>query len=62
MKNANKTHKAGRSDWREKVMQKLNLQYAIVNNQIVYKGSLGQYKTFVDLLVSERIKNGIAII
>jgi hypothetical protein len=51
-----KTFKANRNDWREKVMKALNLQYTIVNDMIVVKGSIGEYKTLVDLLVSERIK------
>ena len=57
-KNTNKmkTFKANRNDWREKVMKALNLEYTIVNDMIVVKGSIGEYKTLVDLLVSERIK------
>ena len=51
-----KTFKANRNDWREKVMKALNLQYTVVNDMIVVKGSIGEYKTLVDLLVSERIK------
>tara|TARA_R110000868_G_scaffold5801_2_gene33987 strand:- start:22 stop:198 length:177 start_codon:yes stop_codon:yes gene_type:complete len=51
-----KTFKANRNDWREKVMKALNLEYTIVNDMIVVKGSIGEYKTLVDLLVSERIK------
>jgi hypothetical protein len=54
-----KTFKANRSDWREKVMKALNLEYTIVNDMIVVKGSIGDYKTLVDMLVSERIKLGI---
>jgi hypothetical protein len=54
-----RTFKANRSDWREKVMNALNLDYTIVNDMIVVKGSIGEYKTLVDLLVSERIKLGI---
>lgn len=54
-----KTFKANRNDWREKVMKALNLEYTIVNDMIVVKGSIGEYKTLVDLLVSERIKLGI---
>jgi hypothetical protein len=53
------THKAIRADWREKVMKALNLEYTIINNNIVYKGSIKGYNTLVDLLVSERIKLGI---
>ena len=55
-----KTFKANRSDWREKVMKALNLDYTIIDNMIVFKGSIGEYKTLVDMLVSERIKLGIA--
>ena len=54
-----KTFKANRNDWREKVMKTLNLDYTIVNDMIVVKGSIGEYKTLVDMLVSERIKLGI---
>ena len=54
-----RTFKANRNDWREKVMKALNLNYTIVNDMIVMKGSIGEYKTLVDLLVSERIKLGI---
>jgi hypothetical protein len=54
-----KTFKASRNDWREKVMKAINLDYTIVNDMIVVKGSIGEYKTLVDLLVSERIKLGI---
>lgn len=48
-----KTFKAGRTDWRENVMKALNLEYTIVNDQIIYKGQLNGYKTLVDLLVTE---------
>jgi hypothetical protein len=54
-----KTFKAGRNEWREKVLNTLNIEYTIVNDMIVVKGSIGQYKTLIDLLVSERIKLGI---
>ncbi len=54
-----KTTKAGRTDWREKVMKALNLDYTIENDKIIYKGSLLGYNTLVDLLVSERIKLNI---
>ena len=54
-----KTFKADRNDWREKVMKALNLDYTIINDMIVLKGSIGEYKTLVDMLVSERIKLGI---
>jgi hypothetical protein len=54
-----KTSKAKRNEWREKVMNALNLSYTLSDNQIVYKGSLGNYKTLLDLLVNERIKLGI---
>ncbi len=54
-----KTSKANRNEWREKVMNALNLSYTLSDNQIVYKGSLGNYKTLVDLLVGERIRLGI---
>jgi len=57
--NRSKTHKAVTCEWREKVMNKLNLEYTILNNQIVYKGSIGEYKTLVGLLVNEAIKNNI---
>ena len=50
-----KTFKAGRTDWREKVMKIHNLQYTVVNDKIVFKGNLGKYKTLVDFLVSEAI-------
>ena len=40
-------------------MKALNLEYTIVNDMIVVKGSIGDYKTLVDMLVSERIKLGI---
>ena len=55
-----KSFKAKRSDWRERVMKTLSLEYTIVNDMIVVKGSIGEYKTLVDLLVSERIKLGIS--
>jgi hypothetical protein len=54
-----KTFKAKRSDWREKVIKALGVDYTIVNDMIVVKGSIGNYKTLVDMLVSERIKLGI---
>jgi hypothetical protein len=54
-----KTYKANTNEWREKVMKSLKLEYTIINNMIVVKGSIGDYKTLVDLLVSERIKLGI---
>jgi hypothetical protein len=54
-----KTFKANRIDWREKVMKALNLDYTIVNDMIVFKGSIGEYKTLVDMLVSERIRLNI---
>lgn len=54
-----KPFKAKRTDWREQVMKSLNLEYTINNDMIVYKGNIGNYKTFVDLLVSEGIKLGI---
>ena len=54
-----KTFKANRNDWREKVMKALNLDYTIINDMIVLKGDIGEYKTLVDMLVSERIKLGI---
>lgn len=54
-----KTHKANRNDWREKVLKTLVIEYTIVNNKIVVKGSIGEYKTLVNLLVSERQKLGI---
>ena len=54
-----KTFKASKNDWREKVMKSLNLDYTIVNDMIVVKGNIGDYKTLVDMLVSERIKLGI---
>jgi hypothetical protein len=54
-----KTFKANRNDWREKVMKALKLDYTIVNDMIVVKGSIGEYKTLVEMLVSERIKLGI---
>ena len=53
------TFKAKRTDWREQVMKSLNLEYTINNDMVVYKGKIGNYKTFVDLLVSEGIKLGI---
>jgi len=58
-KQSMKTFKAGRNEWREKVLNTLNIEYTIVNDMIVVKGSIGQYKTLIDLLVSERIKLGI---
>jgi hypothetical protein len=54
-----KKFKANKAEWREKVLNALNLEYTIENNMIVLKGSIGEYKTLVDLLVSERIKLGI---
>lgn len=54
-----KTFKAKRSDWREKVMKALNLDYTINNEIIVFKGSIGNYETLVHLLVSERKKLNI---
>jgi hypothetical protein len=54
-----KTYKANTNEWREKVMKALKLEYTIINNMIVVKGSIGDYKTLVDLLVSEREKLGI---
>jgi hypothetical protein len=54
-----RTFKANRNDWREKVMKALNLDYNIVNDMIVFKGNIGEYKTLVDMLVSERINLGI---
>jgi hypothetical protein len=59
MENQAKTHKAGRTNWRENVMNALNLNYTIVNDQIIYKGSIGEYKTLVGLLVSEAKKKNI---
>jgi hypothetical protein len=41
--------------------RELNLQYTVVKNQIVYKGTLGQHKTLVGLLVSEAIKRNIQV-
>jgi hypothetical protein len=58
MKNQ-KTYKVGKTEWREKVLIALNLQYNIIDNQIIFKGDIGNYKTLVDLLVSERIKLSI---
>jgi adenylosuccinate lyase len=55
------THKAKTNLWREKVMKALNLEYKIINNQIVYKGQLKGYNTLVDLLVTECEKLGIEI-
>jgi hypothetical protein len=55
-----KSFKAKRTDWRERVMKSLKLEYTIVNDMIVVKGSIGEYKTLVDMLVSERIKLGIS--
>jgi hypothetical protein len=40
-------------------MKALNLDYNIINDMIVFNGSIGEYKTLVDMLVSERIKLGI---
>ena len=54
-----KTFKATRTDWREEVMNEIKLNYTVVDNMIVFKGSIGNYKTLVDLLVSEGIKTGI---
>ncbi len=54
-----RTFKANTNDWREKVMKALNLNYTIINDMIVFKGDIGEYKTLVDMLVSERIKLGI---
>ena len=54
-----KTFKANRIDWREEVMKALNLDYTIVKDMIVFKGSIGEYKTLVDMLVSERIRLNI---
>ena len=54
-----RTFKANRNNWREKVMKALNLDYTIINDMIVVKGSIGEYKTLVEMLVSERIKLGI---
>ena len=59
-KNDMKSFKAKRTDWRERVMKSLKLEYTIVNDMIVVKGSIGEYKTLVDMLVSERIKLGIS--
>ena len=58
---SNKTHKAGRTEWREKVMNTLNLNYTIVNNKIIFKGNIGNYKTLVDLLVIEAEKLNIQV-
>ena len=58
MKNQ-KTYKVGKAEWREKVLIALNLEYNIIDNQIIFKGDIGNYKTLVDLLVSERIKLSI---
>jgi hypothetical protein len=55
-----RTHKAGYANWREKVMNELNLTFKVVDGKIIYKGDLLGYKTLVDLLVSERIKLGIS--
>jgi len=54
-----KTFKANRNDWREKVMIALELKYTIVNDMIVTKESIGEHKTLVNFLVSERIRLGI---
>ena len=54
-----KTYKANTNEWREKVLKAINLEYTIVNGMIIVKGSIGDYKTLVDLLVSEREKLGI---
>jgi hypothetical protein len=54
-----KTYKATTCQWRVNGMKALNLEYTIVNNMIVYKGSIGQYKTLVDMLVTECNKLGL---
>lgn len=54
-----KTFKANRNDWREKVLQTINLDYTIVGRKIVVKGDIRGYKTLVDLLVIECEKLGI---
>jgi hypothetical protein len=54
-----KKHKAVNSQWREKVLITLNLEYTIIGKNIIFKGDIGNYNTLVDLLVSERIKLGI---
>jgi hypothetical protein len=54
-----KTFKAKRNDWREKVMKALNLDYIIKNEIIVFKGSIGNYETLVELLVIESKKLNI---
>jgi hypothetical protein len=54
-----RTFKANRNDWREKVMKALNLDYIIKNEIIVFKGSIGNYETLVELLVIESKKLNI---
>ena len=51
-----RTFKASTCEWREKVMISLNLNYTIANGMIIFKGSIGEYKTFIDMLVQERKK------
>lgn len=55
-----KAHKANSTQWRIDVMTVLGLPYTHdTTGKMVYRGDLLGYKTFVDLLVSERIKLGI---
>ena len=51
-----KTFKVNKNQWREQVMQALNLEYTIIGNKIVYKGYIGEYNSLVSLLVSEAQK------
>jgi hypothetical protein len=54
-----KTQKAVKTEWREKVLIALNLEYSIIGKNIIFKGDLGNYETLVNLLVSEAIKLSI---
>ena len=50
-----KTHKATKTEWRIKLMNRLNLSFDIKDKKIVYKGDLNG-KTLVNFLVDNAIE------
>lgn len=53
--NIMKTHKATKTEWRIKLMNRLNLSFDIKDKKIVYKGDLNG-KTLVNFLVDNAIE------
>ena len=50
-----KTHKATKTEWRIKLMNRLNLSFDIKDKKIIYKGDLNG-KTLVHFLVDNAIE------